>query len=213
LAFQSPKNKDAFNYLRILPEARGYWPLNRKKTLAFASRVQLGALLIKNENVGEQNQSPFPERFFLGGASSHRAFGFQGLSPIQELEDNNGNIKQIPIGGNAMFLTSGELRFDSPIGVRFATFVDIGVVPPFFADIPALTFSTIAANGSELITDLTIRTTVGAGLRYVYGPIVGRLDVAALADNFDELQGVFGFAKEGNIFSFLKFQLSIGEAF
>jgi outer membrane protein assembly factor BamA len=213
LAFQSPKSEDAFNYLRVLPEARGYWPLNRKKTFVFASRLQLGALLIKNENVDNQNQSPFPERFFLGGASSHRAFGFQGLSPIQDLEDNNGNIKQIPIGGNAMFLTSAELRFDTSFGLRLAAFTDIGVVPPFFADIPSLTFKTTAADGSTLINDLTIRSAVGAGVRYVYGPLVFRGDVAALVDNFNEIQGVFGFQQEGNIFSFMKFQLSIGEAF
>ena len=212
LAFQSPRSEDAFNYLRILPEARFYWPLNRKKTLVFASRLQLGALLIKNENVGNQNQSPFPERFFLGGASSHRAFGFQGLSPIQDFEDETG-IKQIPIGGNAMFLTSAELRFNTPFGLRLATFMDIGVVPPFFADLPALTFNTTAADGSTLISDLTIRAAVGTGVRYVYGPLVFRGDVAALVDNFDEIQDVFGFDQEGNIFSFMKFQISIGEAF
>jgi translocation and assembly module TamA len=227
-----------FNYLRLLPEARGYYPLNQKKTLVLASRLQLGALFIKDEKNVElvedpnnpgtftevtTNTSPFPERFFLGGSNSHRAFGFQGLAPEQL--GVNGTF--IPIGGNFMALSSTELRLDTPFGVRFVTFFDIGVVPPFLNDVAAgnLTFDRSRIEGEQcgvenndvFRNDCAVRSAIGVGVRYVYGPLVFRGDVAVLVDSFDsqDLGRVFGFGdgNEGTIFQFTKFQISIGEAF
>jgi outer membrane protein assembly factor BamA len=224
LAFQSIG--EGFNYIRVLPEARGYFPLNKKKTLVLAGRLQLGALFIKDEKNLEdgdatndnQNASPFPERFFLGGATSHRGFGFQGLSPTQAFEDKDGNVTVVPIGGNAMLLNSEELRFDTPFGVRFATFVDIGVVPPFVSDLSKINLPTDTTDNATkettvAVDDFTIRTALGFGVRYVYGPLVFRADLAALTEDFGNIQSVAGFDDKGTIFQFTKFQISIGEAF
>jgi outer membrane protein insertion porin family len=50
------------------------------------------------------HQIPLPERFFMGGSESHRGFSINQAGPRDP-------VTGYPVGGNALFLNSLELRF------------------------------------------------------------------------------------------------------
>jgi translocation and assembly module TamA len=119
-----------------------------------SARVTAGRVLSQD--------SPITRRYYLGGADSHRGFGYNRLSPqvpcVQPTtvmtSVNCANVPPVPVGGNTMLLASFEVRADvyklkgNWLGV--AAFVDAGDVPD-------------AEHGLDL-TQLHI--AVGPGLRY-----------------------------------------------
>lgn len=70
---------------------------------------------------------PLPERFFMGGGSSHRGFGLNQAGPRDPFTG-------FPLGGSALFLNNLELRFPSFMlpylhdNVGFTVFHDMGNV-------------------------------------------------------------------------------------
>jgi outer membrane protein insertion porin family len=70
---------------------------------------------------------PLPERFFMGGGSSHRGFGLNQAGPRDPFTG-------FPVGGSALFLNNLELRFPSimmPLirdNIGFTLFHDLGNV-------------------------------------------------------------------------------------
>lgn len=95
-----PYAGSAFEYLRTIPELRGYWsPLSR---LVLAGRARYGRTLF------DRGVLPITQRFFAGGASSHRGFSFQRLSPMITSEEGN----TLPIGGEALIESTAEARVD-----------------------------------------------------------------------------------------------------
>ena len=70
---------------------------------------------------------PLPERLYAGGASSHRGFAINGAGP-RDLQTG------YPVGGEAVFINSLELRLPPPVlpivgsGVNFVIFHDMGNV-------------------------------------------------------------------------------------
>ena len=74
-----------------------------------------------------QNLIPLPERFFMGGGSSHRGFGLNQAGPRDPFTG-------FPVGGSALFLNNLELRFPNftvPYlhdNVGFSLFHDMGNV-------------------------------------------------------------------------------------
>lgn len=111
---------------------------------------------------GEQARVPLFQRLFAGGSTSVRGYQRRHLGP----KDNPALFGQDrdpePIGGNALFETSVELRFPIRGNFRGTAFVDAGNVWDDQGDIA--------------LDDL--RYTPGLGIRYVtpIGPV--RLDVA-----------------------------------
>jgi outer membrane protein assembly complex protein YaeT len=70
---------------------------------------------------------PLPERFFMGGGSSHRGFGLNQAGPRDPFTG-------FPIGGSALFLNNLEVRFPSVTvpylhdNIGFTVFHDLGNV-------------------------------------------------------------------------------------
>ena len=170
-----------FEYLKATPEVRGYYSPWERLTLA--ARVRHGRTL------GGEGVLPITQRFFSGGAASHRGFAFQRLSPM--IETPEGDF--VPVGGKAQVETSTELRFnitklwDNWLGT--VLFLDGGDVTTDVADIG--------------FTDL--HWAVGTGLRYytLIGPI--RFDVGYRLNRKGE-----GEPDAGQNFAF---HFSLGEAF
>ena len=98
--------------------------------------------------LGENEELPLIERFFLGGRSSVRGYSYDSLGP----KGDDGN----PTGGNVFALTNWELRYSLGKGFGLVTFIDAGNV-----------WQTIDDVQGEL------KYTAGAGLRYntPVGPI------------------------------------------
>ena len=118
---------------------------------------------------------PLVERFFLGGRDTARGYAQDTLGPL----GSNYN----PTGGNAFFLTNFELRTSLGKNLGIVAFLDSGNVWQKIRDI-----------------DLTLKNSVGAGVRYntPVGPL--RLDYGY------KLQKVPGLSRSEIFFS-------IGQAF
>jgi outer membrane protein assembly factor BamA len=113
----------AFLYQKLQPELRFYVPLGRRVTMA--GRFWFGQLFSEGDF-----GSPITRRFYLGGASSHRGFNFDRLSP--QVPSGIPGAPAIPIGGEQMVLISAELRLRvlrvAGQWVSLATFFDGGDV-------------------------------------------------------------------------------------
>ncbi len=165
-----------FNYIRILPEARGYVSVG---AVTLAARLMVGTILQPNPcsisaeaSLSTQNCDPSPivNRFFAGGAGSNRGFGSRELSPLLPLSNQPLTPAQgagslvapvgvpavstgyvVPIGGNGLLDASVELRWTFAREWVLAFFVDAGFV------------SYGAFNLNQLATT---QVAVGFGLRY-----------------------------------------------
>jgi translocation and assembly module TamA len=109
----------AFEYVQLVPELRGYVPLG---SVVLGARVRGGTFI---------GDVPATERFFSGGASSHRGFGERKLAPFVTGEVK-GTERTIPYGGASMLETGVETRFPiatwRKIGIGGAVFLDGGDV-------------------------------------------------------------------------------------
>jgi outer membrane protein assembly factor BamA len=85
------------------------------------------------------NAVPLPERLYAGGATSHRGFGINDAGP-RDLQTG------YPVGGNAVFVNTTELRLPAPTlpfvgdSVSFVLFHDMGNAFTHISDMyPSLT--------------------------------------------------------------------------
>lgn len=145
-----------------------FFQLMKNVVLAFSLRSGVAY------GLGENEELPLIERFFLGGRSTVRGYSHDTLGP--KGADNN------PTGGNIFALTNWELRFSLIKGFGLVTFVDAGNVWKTMDDVQ-----------DEL------KYTVGAGIRYntPVGPI--RIDYGhkmnkAEGDSSGEVHFNFGHA-------------------
>jgi outer membrane protein insertion porin family len=89
---------------------------------ASSQSCDLGNLLETNASC---NAVPLPERLYAGGATSHRGFAINDAGP-RDLQTG------YPVGGNAVFVNSTELRLPAPTlpfvgdSVSFVLFEDMG---------------------------------------------------------------------------------------
>jgi translocation and assembly module TamA len=150
-----------FDYLRVLPDLRGYFSLGESQGLTFAARLRVGELWPTS---GNPDSSAVVTRFYGGGSNGMRGFSERRLSPLLEAPAPNSNsLITVPIGGNGWFDASVEARYSLTTNVRLATFVDWGQV----------------TTGLFGLGDLPgVMWAVGLGLRYLtpIGPL--RVDVA-----------------------------------
>ncbi len=121
------------NFLRISGENSTYYRLARHLIFARDTRLAvespyggLRKVVTKDANgntvIAFTHDIPLPERFFMGGSESHRGFSINQAGP-RDLE------KGYPVGGNALFLNSLELRMpfaENRLG--FVLFEDAGNV-------------------------------------------------------------------------------------
>ncbi|MFL6352445.1 MAG: POTRA domain-containing protein [Bryobacteraceae bacterium] len=113
------------NFVRVLARNATYTSIGRN--LVFARQTQLGVIKPFNTPVGTGifEAIPLPERFFGGGGVSMRGFGYNQAGPrdigtITELPGGPTTpactpsekcATGFPIGGNALFFNTFELRF------------------------------------------------------------------------------------------------------
>lgn len=182
----------ALPFARGTVDLRGYVPIlrvfgfrDRRRRLVLAGRAFYGRVL-------GGNPLPITERFYDGGASGHRGFTFQRLSP-QVIEDTGAEMKSTArIGGEEHFLSSAEARIDIadiktyPFGV--VLFTDAGDV--------------VAETGDLDFKNL--HYAAGFGVRW--SPVVSiRLDFGYRLNRYDD-----GEPDAGNRFAF---HFSLGQAF
>jgi translocation and assembly module TamA len=155
-----------FDYLRIVPEARGYYSLLPGRRLTFAGRVRVGTLIPLR---GGDLESPIVARFFSGG-DDMRGFSAQRLAPmrLEAKADPRGEFdaEPVPVGGNGLFEMSFETRYEIRRGIILAGFVDSGFVTTEHVPVRARYFTR------------NLLWAVGTGVRYItpVGPV--RLDLA-----------------------------------
>lgn len=174
-------------YVKASPEIRGYLtPLLGGERWTFAARTRLGWLMPQN------GPSPSVRRFFGGGPDSHRGYAVNRLSPMVVARDGG----TVPIGGDYLVESSGEVRFHLTGNFSGAAFVDAGQVS-FERD------RTFDPSGFAI--------AVGPGLRYrtPIGPI--RVDVGYRTRTPD--QRTIDVAGEPVREPPWAFHLGIGEAF
>lgn len=136
-----------FGYARVQIDASAYQPLGDNVVLA--GRVRLGTL------AGASRDRVAPSRrFYAGGGSSVRGFGYQDIGP----QDINGN----PIGGRSLAEAAVEARF------RFGSARQFGIVP--FIDA-----GNVSTGYLPRIRDFRIGVGVGARYYSSFGPI--RIDI------------------------------------
>jgi translocation and assembly module TamA len=140
-----------FQYLRFLPEVRGFLPLGPQVVLA--GRLRLGILRATSDE-----NPPIVARFKSGGPLFMRGYYTNRLSPVA-LRD--GDVA--PVGGDRMIDGSLELR--APLAGNWAG--------ALFADLGNVSFAALDPIALE-----RLQYAVGAGLRYetLFGPI--RIDLA-----------------------------------
>jgi outer membrane protein insertion porin family len=175
------------------------------KTVTLARSTYFGVI----QRYGGLTDIPLAERFFSGGSSSQRAFPDNQAGP-RDLETG------FPIGGNALFMNSVEMRFplvgDNIGGVLFN---DLGNV---YSSIGNISLRWGQRNLSDF--DYAVQS-FGFGIRYrtPIGPVRVDLSVSPNSPHFFGFQGtynelIFGGGKQVvqriNVF---QFHFSLGQAF
>ncbi|MBA3473250.1 MAG: BamA/TamA family outer membrane protein, partial [Rubrobacter sp.] len=208
----------SFDYLRLLPEARGYVSFLEDERLTLSAKLRVGSLLPLS---GGALDTPIVARFFSGG-NAMRGFSSRRLSPMLLVANAGGGkfeSEPLPIGGNGLFETQLEARYGLTRRLVGAVFTDWGLV------------TTERFRVSALRKNLQL--AVGGGLRYrtPAGPV--RLDLAyrpnvgpplqiyqseGATPTYQRSQGCFGFGSGsatsgGSPEGPCALHLSIGEAF
>jgi translocation and assembly module TamA len=148
-----------YQYLRFVPEARGFWPVGERSVVA--AKVRLGAFVPVDENT----KPPTVALFEAGGPTSMRGYGLGRLSPFFDTS---------PVGGNGLAEYSVETRFPVRGNLFGAVFLDGGYVSYPDSKPNAFLYA---------FSPQRIQWAAGVGIRYVtpIGPL--RLDIAARLPN------------------------------
>lgn len=167
------------NFVRVLGRNATYTPIGRN--LVFARQTQIGAIIPFGVPAGVSNfeDIPLAERFYGGGSVSMRGFGDNQAGPrdigtASELPGPPTSTPTgFPIGGNALFFNTVELRF--PLlgeNISGVLFEDMGNIYTNFNKI-----SFAYHQGSDQNFNYAVQAP-GFGIRYKtpIGPI--RVDVA-----------------------------------
>jgi outer membrane protein insertion porin family len=197
------------NFARLLARNSSYYKIG--KDLVFARSLNIGVLTpyAVREGLDTQTDIPLPERFFGGGAYSHRGFPENQAGP-RDL------VTGFPIGGKAILVNNLELRFpligDNLGGVFFH---DAGNV---YSDIKKVS---LRWNQRDLKDFDYMVHALGFGFRYrtPIGPV--RIDLAFTpnAPRFNGFEGsredlLFGRGRQNQLrVNQFQFHISLGQAF
>ena len=235
--FASSKFGSQANFNRTDMTNSTYYEFGKHKyVLARNTRIGFENTFGPNPNVGSSscvgvlletnascNAVPLPERLYAGGATSHRGFGINDAGP-RDLQTG------YPVGGNAVFVNSTELRLPAPTlpyvgdSVSFVLFHDMGNVFTHISDMfPSIEHfhqpdEQTCANVSSAFGTCNFNYfshAVGLGARYKtpVGPI--RLDFSYNLDPpvYPVIYDFSGAAPYEGQASHFNFFFSIGQAF
>ncbi len=196
------------NFLRLISRNSSYYKLGRD--MVFARSTNFGILApYMSAGLTSQSDVPLPERFFGGGAYSHRGFPENQAGP-RDLKTG------FPLGGKALLFNNLELRFpligDNLGGVIFH---DAGNV---YSEISKVRFNW----NQKGVTDFDYMVhAIGFGMRYrtPIGPV--RIDLAFTPNSprFNGFEGsrqdlLFGRGREALLrVNQFQFHISLGQAF
>ena len=151
--FGSQTKPYAANFVRVMGQYARYYQLNSHLVFARNTRVGLDTPFGKDASI------PLPERLFMGGTNSDRGFSINQAGPRDPLTG-------YPIGGNALFLNSVELRFrTAQQKLGFVLFNDTGNVFTTIRRMRLLKFSQTRPLSDVDTLDYD-SDAVGVGLRY-----------------------------------------------
>lgn len=162
------QDKTLFNnpyaqFVKINTDFVKRWQMTEKTSLV--AHVNAGLIW----NYGNSDFSPFSEQFYVGGASSIRAFSVRSLGPGRMLPET-GSYKYLLQTGDLKLLANLEYRFNIVGSLNGALFLDAGNVwnvGKNYADEAKFKFK-------RLPKDLALGT--GFGLRYDLEFLVLRID-------------------------------------
>jgi outer membrane protein insertion porin family len=158
------------SFARIFLQNSTYYTLSKWLVLARGTRFGVQQTLGNTLSA----DIPLPERFFAGGGTSLRGFGFNQAGPRDP-------VTGFPVGGQAMMVFNQELRFPlrlPRIGSKLggAIFYDVGNV---FSSVETITLHSAPSIASQESGQLSyLSHTVGFGFRYntPVGPV--RVDLS-----------------------------------
>jgi outer membrane protein insertion porin family len=188
------------NFLRVSAQNATYYRLSRHLVFARNTRLAVESTV---GPAGPTEEIPLPERFFMGGSESHRGFSINQAGPRDLTEG-------YPIGGNALFLNSLELR--ARLGgnrLGFVLFHDAGNV---YSSVQRMRLLKVTQN-SPTDFDYTSHA-VGLGVRYRTPVGPARFDVGYNLNppRFQVVDSATGLTEVRRL-SHFQFFLSIGQSF
>jgi len=148
------------NFIRFFGEHQRMYRLTHSGDVVFASNVRLGVA----RPYGRSTTIPISERFFAGGSTTLRGFGFEQAGPRAPDPDRPGQTR--PLGGNALVIANAELRFSllRRLHLGGAIFYDGGNVFARLSDMS--------------LRDLTHTLGIGLRIKTPLGPL--RVDFGVL---------------------------------
>lgn len=196
------------NFSRLLTRNSSYYKIG--KDVVFARSINVGILTpYRTARLNSQTDIPLPERFFGGGAYSHRGFPENQAGP-RDLKTG------FPIGGKALLVNNLELRFpligDNLGGVFFH---DAGNV---YSDLKRVNFKW----RQDGLTDFDYMVhSFGFGIRYrtPIGPVRVDLALTPNSPRFNGFEGsredlIFGRGRAAQLrVNQFQFHISLGQAF
>lgn len=126
-------------YAGLGGRASAYLPLNQGATITFAQNLRLGALF----PIGDTEEIPISQRFFLGGHNTIRGFRENSIGPRGEAGT--------PTGGDLLGYTNVELQYLLTDYLQLVAFFDAG--------------TTVLTSQSSSISD--IRESAGVATRII----------------------------------------------
>lgn len=154
------------NFVRFFGEHQRMYRLTPLADVTFASNVRVGLA----RPYGRSLTIPISERFFAGGSTTLRGFGFEQAGPRAPDPNRPGQTR--PFGGNALVIVNAELRFPVLRALRLggAIFYDGGNVFARISDMSLRDFTHTVGLGLRIKTPLgPLRLDFGALLRRAPG--------------------------------------------
>lgn len=154
------------NFVRFFGEHQRMYRLPPLADVIFASNVRLGLA----RPYGRSTTIPISERFFAGGSTTLRGFGFEQAGPRAPDPNRPGQTR--PLGGNALAIVNAELRLPLLRRLRLggAVFYDGGNVFARISDMNLRDFTHTVGFGLRIRTPLgPLRLDFGALLRRAPG--------------------------------------------
>ncbi len=211
LSFASRTLGGSEQFLRVFTESQSYYPVPRSGGIVLAADARIG--LARSFGGDKGPLLPISERFFSGGSTTLRGYGFEEAGArdfrLDDQTDSNGNVVKDAngnpvkvatsraIGGNALIVINAEIRRTVYRQFGLVGFYDTGNVFTRVSDIGFNRFS----------------HTVGAGLRVKtpLGPV--RLDLGYLVSDPYVGSGLTEAQRAQIVIPRFRIHFSFGQAF